>query len=374
MSAPGSWAVSIVVPEEFLNRLAASGIGDGIVTPGFAQTFQLPMMGPMDLAVGMTITGVEFQMAAEHPGRLVATIRAAGTVELVGEAPMPLLPGVVRARGDVLVEPIVELAADGSFRAILDVGNSTLIDMVLEGIDGLPADADAQLQMSQMLFSALGGDLFAALADQLGSIGLELDVEMSAPVVEMGVRAGRAVITMEDGRMIVGLPGVDGLDGHADIVDVSGRRVGVGLASDSLSVLCARLAAQAVGGDLPWEVTVDTSDRRLGTRVRSTRLVESSLLPDLRTSLRTTLRPRLVDGQVEIGVREAWVELPGVPSAINRISRFVGGIASRAPLSVWVPASVDLPVRPDSDTTMRMSVTSIDVAEHGVAVTLDASW
>lgn len=374
MSAPASWAVSVVVPEEFLNRLATSGIGGGIVTPGFAQTFHLPMMGPVELAVGMTITGVEFAMSAAHPAHLLATIRAAGTVDLVGESMMPILPGVIRARGDVLVEPVIELAQDGTFRAVLDVANSTLVDMALEGIDGLPTDAEAQLQMSQMMFGALGGDLFAALAQQLGSIGLELDVDRSAAFAEMGIRPGRAIIEVEDGRLVVGLAGVDGLDGHADIVAVHGHRVGVGLASDSLSVLCARLAAEVIGGALPWEVTVDTSDRRLGARVRSTRLVESSLLPDLRSSLRTTLRPRLVDDQIEIGVREAWVELPGVLTAVNRLSRFVGGLASRAPLSVKIPASVEVPVRPDSDTTMRLSVASIDVADHGVAVTFDAAW
>lgn len=369
------WAVSIVVPEECLNQLARSGIGDGLETEGFSNTFQLPMMGPVTLEVGMTITGVSFEMRSEHPERLLATIRAAGSVAFVGENPMPALPGLARVRGEVLVAPVVELHRDGSFRAVLDLANSELVGMTLEGIDGVAADAVAQVQMSEMLFAAVGGDLFLGLADQLGSVGIELDAEQSLPIVELGVRPGRAEVRVTDGTLVIGLPGVDDLDGHADVVDVSGNRVGVGLASESLSVLCARVASDAIGGPLPWELGVDTTERRLGASVRSPRLIESTRLPDLRSTLRATLRPRLVGSEIEIGLREAWIELPSiVPSVVNRLNRWVGGAAARAPLTVRIPATRELPVRPDSETMMEVAVTSIDVADHGVTATFDLSW
>lgn len=377
MSRPtGSvWAASIVVPQEFLNGLARSGIGEGLETERFSNTFQLPMMGPVILNVGMTITGVTFEMRAEHPDRLCATIHAAGSVAFGGENPMPGLPGVARVRGDVLVAPVVELHEDGTFRAGLDVAGSELIAVKLEGIDGLDHDAVAQTQMSEMLFAAVGGELFGGLADQLGMVGIDLDAESSLPIVELGVRRGPAVIRVEDGRLVIGLVGVDGLDGHADIVDVTGHRVGVGLASESLSVLCARIASDAIGGPLPWELGVDTSDRRLGARVRSPRLVDSERLPDLRSSLRVTLRPRLVGSEIEIGVREAWIEFPSIiPPVINRLNRWVGGVAARAPLTVRVPATAELPVRPGSDTLMEVVVTAIDVADHGVAAKFDIEW
>src|SRR5690606_18461332 len=146
-----------------LNELAAAGVGDGIEVAELRNVFQLPMMGPLELAVRMTIVGVSFTMLADHDGALLGQVRATGEVEVLGDTPMAVLPGRARVRGDVLVRPIVELRADGSFVAILDLTGSELIGMELEGIDGLDADAGAQAQMSQMLFAAVGGELFEGL-------------------------------------------------------------------------------------------------------------------------------------------------------------------------------------------------------------------
>jgi hypothetical protein len=88
-----------------------------------------------------------------------------------------------------------------------------------------------------------------------------------------------------------------------------------------------------------------------------------------------TLRPRLVGAEIEIGVREAWIEFPSIiPPVINRLNRWVGGAAARAPLTVRVPATAELPVRPGGDTLMEVVVTAIDVADHGVAATFDVEW
>jgi hypothetical protein len=374
-AASGAWALSVVVSERFLNGLAATGIGDGIVVEPMRKTFQLPMMGPMELTLGMTIVGVDFQMDPQHGNRLFASIRATGTVEAHGETAMPLLPGVARVRGDVLVDPLVELREDGSFVAVLDVLHSDLVAMELEGIDGIEGDAEAQLQMSQMLFAAVGGELFDGLAERLGSIGLELDPRRAEAVADLGVAVGRADVRVEADHMVVGLPATPGLVGAARPVEVGGTRVGVSIASGALSVLVDQLARERLGQGIPFELDVDTRARRVGGRVRNSRLVASEGLPDLRSGIRYSVRPRLEGDRIELSLREAWIELPPVVplvEPINRISRWLGGAASRAPLTLSLPARVSLPVRPGSTATMRVSVVDIDVGDDGVHVTVDA--
>ncbi len=370
------WALSAVVSEQFLNGLAAAGIGDGSEVEPLRNTFQLPMMGPMELILSMTITGVTFEMDPANGNRLFASISASGSVETHGDPPMPLLPGVARVRGDVLVDPVIELHRDHSFVAILDVLNSDLITMELEGIDGLEADAEAQLQMSQMLFAAVGGELFSGLAERLGSIGLELGAEQGIALADLGVAVGPAEIAIEDGHMVVGLGAIPGLEGTARPVEVSGTRLGVGIASGALSVLVDQLARERVGAGIPFEIEVDTREQRVDGRVRNSRLTDSVRLPDLRPGLRYTVRPRLVGERIELSLREAWLELPQVlPTVVeplNRISRWLGGAAARAPLSISLPARVSLPVRPESTATMRVSVVDLDVGDDGVHVTVDA--
>jgi hypothetical protein len=149
----------------------------------------------------------------------------------------------------------------------------------------------------------------------------------------------------------------------------------VGLSSSTLEVLTLLAASIQFPGVLPVEIGLETSARRVGARVRSTRLVGSSLVPDLRSSLRTTLRPRLVGDRIEIALREAWVELPRmVPDVVNRFNRFVGGAVSRAQLAVKLPAFVTLPVRPESDREVSLLVTSLDVMTDGVSVIVDATF
>ena len=368
----GRWAAAVVVPAEFLNALAAHGTGEGVVAPPLRNTFSLPMMGPVELTVAMTIVGVSFEMRAGDGGRLRATVRARGDITFHGDAPMMEMPAALVA-GEVLVDPVVELRPDGSFVAQLDLPGSELVSMTFEGFDGVESDTDAQAQLSQMLLAAVGDDLFGGLADNLGTVGLELEPERGALVAELGVATGPADIAVHDGRIEVCLPSVDTLEGSATAVEVHGQRVGLGIASGALSVLAAGLVSDRLGASrLPFEFDVVTSERGVGGRVRNTRLTESPLLPDLRTAIRYTVDPRLDGDAIELALREAWFELPLVPGAVNRFNRWLGGVVAQAPrpllgpLAVRVPARGEIPARPDSDVTMSMAVVELRTDAAGV--------
>ncbi len=284
---------------------------------------------------------------------------------------MPSFPGAALVRGEVMVAPTVELRPDGSFVALLDLASSELVAMHFDGIDGMDGDADAQAMMGQMLFQSVGGELFGGLAQQLGSVGLELTAEEAEVFAMLGVAEGPADIVVSHGSLVVGLCALESLDGHAALRPVEGRRLGVGIASGALAELAMHAATRAVGVPMPFAVEFDTTDRRVGGRVRSRRLVDLPFLPDLRTGVRYTVRPRLLGDHIELSLREAWLELPFVPPIVNDLNRFMGGVASRAPLSVKVPATVTVPVRPDSETTMTMTVVELEITDGGVLVLVD---
>ncbi len=372
-------AVVLTVPAEFLNTLAAHGIGEGVDVPELRDIVQLPMMGPMELRVAMTIVGVSFEMRSGDGGRLRATVRAAASIEILGDTPMMMLPGLVRVSGEVLVEPVVELRSDGSFVAYLDLPNSELVATNFDGIDGIEADADAAAQMGQMLFATVGGDLFGGLADNLGTVGLELTPEEGAIVAELGVAVGKAEIRVRSGSVEVGLPAVEHLEGEASPIAVHGPCVGVGIASGAISALATNLLQQRAGLDhLPFEFDVRTAERELGGRLRSTRLVESSLIPDLRPGVSYAVEPRLAGDHVELVVQAAWLELPLVPGPVNRLNRWLGGLATRVvapivgPLTLRLPARAEVPARPDSDVKMSIAVRSLRVDDAGVQVIVAA--
>lgn len=367
-----TWALSATVTEEFLNALARNGVGPGIEATELRQQFNLPMLGAIDLGVTMTIVEVVFSMLTERDNRLHASIRATGDVKIYGDSMMPALPGLARVRGDVLVTPHIEYRADGSFVAVLDLAGSELVGMVFEGIDGVEANLEAQEMMGQMLFAAVGGELFSGLAEQMGSVGIELEPHDAVVFEELGVERMPAYVEILDGRMVVGLRAVEGLEGHASSAGLGATGVAVGVAAGALSALANRLAADTLGAPLPFDLDVTARDDRVGARIRNQRLVESGLLPDLRTGFRSTVRPRLAGDRLEISLREAWVELPLVPSAVNRLSRWVGGVASLAPLSVSIPAHVEVPVRPDSEAHLALRITDLAVGRDGVAFEVEA--
>jgi len=370
-------AVALVVPEEFLNRLAARGVGDGIAAPVLRNTFHLPMMGPLEMSVWMTIIGVSFEMRAGDGGRLRTTVRATGAIELHGDTPMPAMPGLARVSGEVLVDPVVERRRDGSFVAQLDLPGSELVAMTFEGFDGMESDGEAQAQMSQLLFGAVGGELFEGLANALGPVGIELTAEEAQRLDTIGVAIGPANVRVLSGRIEVRLPAVDELEGDGPIVRVDGARVGVGVASGVLSGLIADLAASRSVGVLPFELDASVVERSVDGRIRSTRLVDSPLLPDMRPGLRYRVEPRLLGDQLELVLRGAWLELPFVPPVINQFNRWLGGMATRVPeqfvgpLAIRLPATVNVPVRPDSDQMMSVTVAGLKMVDDGVEVVIE---
>ncbi len=370
-------AVVLVVPQELLNRLAARGIGEGVEAPVLRNTFHLPMMGPLEMSVRMTIIGVSFEMRPTDGGRLRATVRATGSVELHGDTPMPALPGLARVSGVVLVDPIVERRPDGSFVAQLDLPGSELVGMNFDGIDGIEADAEAQAQMSQMLFSAVGGELFENLAQALGRVGIEMTADEGARLDGIGVARGKASVRVTAGQIEVGLPAADGFDGDGPAVAVNGARIGVGVASGVLSALVAELAAGQLGVDLPFELDTVVAERSVDGRIRGTRLVQSSLLPDLRAGVRYRVEPRLLGDRLELVLRGAWIELPLVPPIVNQFNRWLGGVAARVPeqfagpLALRLPSRVQLPVRPGSDERMDVSLAGLKMTDGGVELVLE---
>jgi hypothetical protein len=370
-AASHHWAVAVAVSEDFLNRLAAEGVGEGIQAGAVRQSFALPLMGEVDLTIDMSIVEVRFGMHAHHNGRLHASITALGGIEIHGAMAMPM-PGRARVRGEVLVDPVIEYRPDGTVVAQLDVPGSELVGVAFLGIEGIDTDMTAQEQMGQMLFAAVGGELFSGLANSLGPVGLELGPDVGAVFAELGVAEGAADVSVADGAMIVGLEARPEVHGNATVGHLEGSKLGVGVAAGALSALVNRLAADSLGTALPFELEVLSGDNRVGARVRNSRLVSSDLLPDLRPGLRTTFRPRLVDEDVVVSLREAWLELPLVPSALNRVSRWFGGVASRAPLSVSIPRSVSLPVSPTSAESLLVRVADIEIAPEGVHLVVEA--
>ncbi len=368
------WALAVAVTEEFLNRLAVEGIGEGVEAEPLRQGFSMPMMGEVDVEVAMTITGVTFSMAAEHRDRLLATVHASGVVQIHAETAMPAFPGAALVSGDVLVSPRVELGEDGAFTAVLDLAGSELVAMRFDGIEGIETDADAAAMMGELLFASVGGDLFRSLAEQLGQIGLELEAGDGDFLLDAGVAPGSAEVRVSDGSVLIGLPAADGTDGHADVPPFEGSHLAVGLASGVIASLVIEAAHRTTGLPVPFDFEVDTRERRIGGRVRSRRLFDLPMLPDLRPGVRYTVRPRLVDGRIEVALREAWLEFPLVPGFVNEVNRIVGGVASRAPWTFSTPARRSVPVRPDSDREVDLEVTDLFVDAHGVTLVVDAHW
>ena len=244
---PTHWALAAAVTEEFLNHLAAEAIGPGLPPNELRQEFNIPMLGPVDLTVRLQIVSVRFTMRAEDEGKLRATIGARGEVEFNGDMAMPPLPGAAIVNGEVLVDPIVEFKPSGRFRAVLDLKNSQLIGMGFEGFEGVDTDADMAAQMGNMLFAAVGGELFEALAAGMDTTGLELEPSEGQYLSELGVAFGSAEFAIEDGLMTVGLPALPGVEGRAEPTPVFGHRLGVAIAAGALTSLVNQLASPQLG-------------------------------------------------------------------------------------------------------------------------------
>lgn len=370
---PTRWAATAVVTQDFLNHMAEKGLADGVDGPELSQSFNLPMMGSLDLVVRTRFVAVSFTMSSEHAPRLLTSVTAEVSVDAGDDSALPVLPGPARVRGDVLVDPLVCFDDDGTFRAVLDLPRCELLGVTFEGIEGAEADADALVQMGEMIFAAVGGEMFGALGDGMGQVGLELGPHDSLVFDELGVARGDATVLIHDGHLTVALPAVDGLTGSAEVTELTGRRLRIGLASGALTALVNRLLEENVGLPVPFDIDVIARDGRIGAQVRNPMFVDIGGLADLRPALRYTLRPRLEGDHLTVALREVWVDLPFMPSPIRRLNRWVGGAASRAPLHVTLPAETSVRIRPESDHLMEVRLTALDVRRDGVTLVIDAS-
>jgi hypothetical protein len=177
-------------------------------------------------------------------------------------------------------------------------------------------------------------------------------------------------VSVGSGTVTVSLPGDDELDGHALPVPVAGTRLGLGLANSVVDRLAQLLVLRAAGDlPVPFELEVDLGEQQIAGRLRQTRVLPE-FLPDLRSSLRTEVRTRLVRGRLELAVQAAWVELPpALPSLFNQISRRLGGLVALAPMKVRFPATIDVPL-PDGDATLPIRIDDLRVTGDGLGVVL----
>ena len=376
------------ITEDLLNDLVLFGVGAGVPLDPIEQELALPGMGDVQLRIALTVTGVRFDLRADDGGRARTIVSAMGDVavrstdmegdEVEGTAaagmPLPQVPIPVRV--EALVDPFMELLGDHTVTVGLDLGAAELValgvDQDAPAPEGMPAETWAGLvQMAGMMFGMMGGGLFDSLGAHVGTISAELGADVGGMMADLGVAVGPAEVSVSSGLLSFHLPAHDRVVGRAEPVPVAGKKVGIGLASSGVDHLARELMARAIGDlPLPFELEVDLSEQQVGAALRQTRLV-SQRFPDLRTAIRTEVRPRLVRGRLELSVRAAWLELPPVlPSMFNSLSRRLGGLVSLAPLNFRFPATVQVPIVPGTDDTVPIVVDDLRVTADGVGVVL----
>ncbi|NLA35067.1 MAG: hypothetical protein GX868_05185 [Actinobacteria bacterium] len=368
-SVESRWALALTVTEEIVNAAAAFRVGEGISAGAVTQKVNLPMMGELEVSLDLSIIAVTVTMSPEHNGRLHTAVRATGEVSFGAGSPMPALPGKPVVRADVLVPVRVELRPDGRFIAMLDLANAEVDALTLEAIEGANIDPDTLHAMGSMLFGSIGPDLFSGLTASMDTIGVELDPVQARPLVHIGVRSAPADIIVGDGTLTIGLPAVDAVEGHASVALRPGQHIGAGVSAGALTQIAYRVMEDSLGVPLPFDVELEPASSEVGARIRNRRLTDSPFIPDLRPGVRTAVAARLVGERIELSPREAWVELPFVPSFVNRFNRAIGSLASLAPVSTSVPATMDVPVGDGS--TVGLAVTELAMRADGVSCVID---
>ena len=371
-----------------LNLLVLFGVGAGVPLDPVETNVTLPGMGEVRLGLALTVTGAEFDLRADDGGRARVVVRAMGDVSVrssdmegdttdaaaTGGLPVPQVPIPVRV--EALVDPFMELHADRNVSVGLDLEAGELVSLSVDpdvpAPEGMADGAWSGLvQMAGMMFSMMGDGLFDTLGQHVGRISADLGQEVGTMMSDLGVATGPASVSISSGLMSFALPATDEVVGTAEPVPVAGTRVGLGLASSGVDHLARELLARAIGDlPLPFELEVDLGEQQVGAALRQTRLI-SERFPDLRSAVRTEVRPRLVGGRLELSVRAAWLELPPfLPGLVNQLSRRLGGLASLAPLNFRFPATVQAPLVPGSDDTVPIVVDDLRVTADGVGVVL----
>jgi hypothetical protein len=380
-------AVVASITEDLLNDVVALAVGGGVELSPLTQRISLPAMGEVDLGLGLRVTGGAFRLRAEDGGRARVVVTGEGDVSLhaVGfdadelDTPplgLPEPPAPIPVRVEALVEPYLELRDDHTVSVGLDLAAAELVSLTVdpdaptpEGVD--PGTWMPITQMAQMMFGAMGDGLFAALGEHVGAVGMDLGPDIGLVLHDLGVDHGRAEMQVGPATLSFALPAHEAVEGRAEPVPVDGRALGVSLARSGVDRLSRALIERAVGGmPLPFELELDLGEQRIGGTLRQTRLL-SERFPDLRSAVRTELRPRLVGGRLELALEAAWVQLPSlVPGLVNDLSRRLGRLASLAPLRLRFPATLEVPLVPGSDATAPVRVVDLHVGPDGVGVVL----
>ncbi len=386
---PDRWALCASVPEELLNELVLVAVGGGVALEPLDTSLTLPGMGEVDVRLQLTVNGGQFELRADDGGRARVVVTADGDVQTrsatyegtVDQAPglggpmgVPTPPAPIPVRVEALVHPVLEVHPDHTVTIGLDLSEAELISLQADHDAPVPEHVDPDawagiLQVFGMVFGMLGPSLFASLGEHVGTVGTDLGPDVGAALVELGVDLGRADVNVASGLISFGLAATDEVRGRAQPVPIAGRRIGIGMANSVVAHLTQKLL-ERVSGDLPlpFEVDVDLGEQRVGGRVRQSRLLPEPF-PDLRTALRTEIRPRLLRGRLELSVQSAWVELPPVlPSFLNQVSRRLGELVSLAPMRVNLPAQLDVPLIPDSTDTIPVEIDDLRVTTNGVGV------
>ncbi len=381
----GRSALVASVTEDLLNDVILVLVGAGIPVEPLEHAVALPGMGEVDLRLELTVTGGRVEPRPDAEGRVRAIATGIGVVSVRGSAysgeeadagalGLPEVPAPIPVRVEALVAPTIELRPDSTLAVGLDLAGAELVSLLVDPDAAVPPDVDPDAwsgitQMVQVMFHSLGDDLWAALGEHVGELGTELGPEVGAVLEGVGVAPGPAEVRVGSGTITVAFPATDSTVGQAEPVPVAGKRVGVGLSASGLDHLGRLLLERVLGAArLPFEVELEVGEQQLGSSLRNTRIFDR--LPDLRPTLRTEVRPRLLDGRLEVSLRAAWVELPSVvPSILNDLSRRAGGLVSLAPLRVRLPATIGVPVG-DAGDTIPVHVEELRLTSTGVGVSL----
>jgi hypothetical protein len=380
-------AVVVSVTEDLLNDLVSRSLDDGVSLSPLTQRITLPAMGEVDLGLGLRVTGGRFRLQQSDGGRARVVVTADGEVSLhttdyegdeIDTPPLglPVPPGAIPVRVEALVDPYLELRGDHTVSVGLDLAGAELVSLTVDTDVPPPGGVAPEAwlpitQMTQMMFGSMGDGLFAALGEHVGAVGMDLGPDIGILLHDLGVDRGRAETRVGSGLLSFALPAHESVEGRADPVPVAGRAIGVSLARSGVDRLSRTLLERAAGGlPLPFELEVDLGEQRIGGTLRQTRLL-SERFPDLRSSVRTDIRPRLVDGRLELALQAAWLQLPElVPGFVNDLSRRLGGLASLAPLRFRFPAAFEVPLVPGSDDTVAVRVDDLRVTGEGAGIVL----
>ncbi|MGB6058749.1 MAG: hypothetical protein WBF71_10825 [Microthrixaceae bacterium] len=386
-----------------INELLPFVVGAGMAIDPLETAVSLPGVGEVPVRLGLTVVSVRCELRSEDGGRVRVFVSADGEVsagasvdgsvtpatggsrpastDSNGSAPtglagmsIPVMPPApIPVLGEALVSPFIEVRPNGVISLGLDLREAVLIGITTDKDAAIPEGVDAAVwpgivAMFGLLLAGVSESLFAALGEHVGTTGLDLDPDVGSMLLDLGVKPGSARISVSSGLLSIGLEASESVRGSALPVPIAGKRVGLGLASSVVDLLTHQLLFRAAGDlPLPFELEVTLSEQAVGGRVRNTRLLPETF-PDLRTSLRTEVRTRLLRGQLELSVQAAWLELPKMlPSFVNQLSKRVGELASLAPLRVKFPAVVQVPL-PDLDDTIGVQIDDLRVTTDGIGL------